>query len=549
MHRVTRRPADRTMSTLPTRIVRHSTFVSLFAVAVASQASAQASRPDEPSVIRVGTSRQVFVDRTLLPQSQNVELRVHPPCKTGEMTIKPEHPWEQGIGPYSCVMEIEGVYHMWYHAMSAANWNDDQLVGAICYARSKDGIRWEKPVLGIAEYKGSRENNIVLGFGAGGVNIWQEGMMVFLDPNAPADERFRLVMNLKHVAPGVHLFSSPDGLHWSLTQKSLITARPQEKGHHLDSQNVLFWDPARRKYVTYVRYNSNRAGSQGRSVARAESDRLGGFPVAQDMQVVFGPDSTDLMHGQTNAVDYYTSEAIKYPWAADAYYMFPTTYYHYLWGESREFKDNVPTNAGPLHTQFAASRDGIRWERFERAPFVDLGIRGEFDCYASRMIYGLVPATDGKHMYMYYLGSDWLHGWDRDDRNKKLLTEAGLAPPHNTTIISRVVLRRDGFVSVRGAYTGGEFTTPPLVFDGRQLVVNIDTSATGVAGVELQDAGGTPIPGYTLADCDLIHTCNEISRKVTWAGRHDVSAWIGKPVRIRFSLRDTDLYAFEFQAN
>ncbi|HOA76047.1 MAG TPA: hypothetical protein PL151_09390 [Phycisphaerae bacterium] len=510
---------------------------------------AAATQPNAPAPLQVGRSRQVFVDRTFLAAASGVELRVHPPRKTGEATIRPEHAWEKGIGPYSCVLEIDGRYHMWYHAMSAENWNADALVGAICYARSTDGIHWEKPWLGITEYQGSRDNNIVLGFGAGGVNIWQEGMMVFVDPTAPADERFRLVMNLKHVAPGVHVFSSPDGLHWRLTHRSLITARPQAKGHHLDTQNVLFWDAARGRYVAYVRYNSNLPGSQGRSIARTESPWLGGFPVVQDMQVVLGPDAQDLMHGETNAVDYYSSGALRYPWAADAYYMFPVAYYHYLRGVHREFGDEVPTNAGPLHTQFAASRDGIHWERFDRRPFVDLGLRGEFDCYAARMIHGLVPATDGRHMYMYYLGSDWLHGWDRDDRNKRLLTGAGLAPPNNTTIISRLVLRRDGFVSVRGAYTGGEFITPPLTFEGDRLVVNVDTSATGTLRVELQDATGAAIPGYSLDECDLVHTANEINRVITWQGRSSLGDLSGKVIRIRFSIRDADLYAFQFMSD
>lgn len=525
----------------------HSILIGL-AIALGQSPTAAGGPASAPAALEIAGERQVFVDRTFLAAAQGVELCVHPPRKTGEPTIRPERPWETGgIGPYSCVMEIGGVYHMWYHTMSAANWNADKLVGAICYARSKDGIRWERPTLGLAKYQGSRENNIVLGFGAGGVEIWQEGMMVFVDPNAPADERFRLLINLKHVGSGLHLFSSPDGIRWRLTHTSIITARPQEKGHHLDTQNVMFWDPARRKYVAYVRYNSNTPGSQGRSIARAESDRLGGFPVAQDMQVVLGPDALDLTHEGANAVDYYTNETIRYPWAANAYYMFPTTYYHFMWGVTREFGKDVPTNAGPLHTQFAASRDGITWERFDRRPFVDLGLRGEFDCYAARTIHGLVPSTDGREMYMYYLGSDWLHGWDRDDRNKQLLTKAGLAPPHNTTIISRLVLRRDGFVSVRGAYTGGEFITPPMRFSGQRLVLNIDTSATGIARVELQDETGTPLPGYALAECDLIHTANEINRVVTWHGRSEVGSLTGRPVRIRFSLRDADLYAFEFE--
>ena len=32
----------------------------------------------------------------------------------------------------------------------------------VCYAESKDGLHWEKPSLGICEYNGSTDNNIIL---------------------------------------------------------------------------------------------------------------------------------------------------------------------------------------------------------------------------------------------------------------------------------------------------------------------------------------------------------------------------------------------------
>jgi hypothetical protein len=150
-------------------------------------------------------------------------------------------------------------------------------------------------------------------------------------------------------------------------------------------------------------------------------------------------------------------------------------------------------------------------------------------------------------MYMYYVGSDRLHGWGRDDRNNRLLTTAGLAPTETTSLISRVVLRRDGFVSARAAYTGGEFTTPLLRFTGRELVLNVDTSATGLVRCELLNAKGQPIDGYALADCDMIHTTNEIHRPVRWKGQSDVSPLAGQPVRLRVAFRDTDLYAFQFR--
>jgi hypothetical protein len=150
-------------------------------------------------------------------------------------------------------------------------------------------------------------------------------------------------------------------------------------------------------------------------------------------------------------------------------------------------------------------------------------------------------------MYLYYRGGDWLHGWDRNDNNRRLLTEAGLGAGRNLACLSRVVSRRDGFTSVRGAYTGGEFTTPPLTFRGRELVMNVNTSATGMVRVAILDETADPIEGFTAEQCDLIHTANEINRVVRWQGNSDIGRLGGKPVRLRFLVRNADLYAFQFR--
>lgn len=500
--------------------------------------------------LQVGDRRQVFVDHTFLADATNVTLIVHPPRKSGEMTVQPDRPWESGgIGPYSSVLHDGTMYRMWYHAMDSFQWDTGHTNGCICYATSTDGIRWEKPDLGLVEYQGSRRNNIVFGHGAHGVILGQDGGMVFLDPTAPATERFRLVCRFGPEGEGLRVYSSGDGIHWKLTHPSVITYRSEDKRHHLDSQNVIFWDDARKKYVAYVRYNRpERSTGRARTIARAESDHLGGFPQVQDMQVVFQPDDLDLKEDGVPAVDFYMSAAIKYPWAEDAYFMFPTAYYHYS-GRLPEFAKQVPINAGPLDSQFAASRDGITWERFDRQPFVPLGMKGEFDWGCARVFWGLVPDTTGREMYLYYRGGDWLHGWDRNENNKRILMAAGLGATQNVACISRLIARRDGFTSVRGAYPGGEFTTPPLVFTGNQLLLNVDTSATGQVRVGLLDEDGRPLAGFAPKECDLIHTANEINRRVSWRGRSDLSELAGRPVRIRFLLRNADLYAFQFARN
>ncbi|MEP0844023.1 MAG: hypothetical protein HRF43_15075 [Phycisphaerae bacterium] len=498
--------------------------------------SAAAGADQAPGVLDIGSRRQVFIDRRFLEKSRNVELVVHPPVKTGEMTLVADRPWESGVGIYNSVLEENGTYHMWYEGG----------VGT-CYARSKDGITWEKPALGLTEYQGDRRNNIVIGHSAAGTEAVAEGGMVFIDPNAPPEQRFR--MTLKMIEPPfVDLYSSPDGVHWKRTHEKILSFSPPDgKPQHLDTQNVIIWDDRINRYVAYMRRNVRVDGPRFRTVSRSESPVLGGFQEAQAAPIVIAPDDQDAKVGPHVLVDYYTNGVIKYPWAQDAYYMFPAVYFHFVPGVMAEFPKEVPRNAGTLHTQFAAGRDGVHWERFDRRPFVRLGLKGAFDDKGARIMYGVVPSRDGREMYMYYIGTSHAHGWERDERNKQLLTAAGLQAGDGPEAISRLVLRRDGFVSARAAYAGGEFTTEPLKFSGRELVLNVDTSATGMLRCELQDETGRPLPGHSLDDCDLIHNANEINRQVRWKGRSDVSSLVGRPVRLRVVYRDTDLYAFQFR--
>ena len=109
----------------------------------------------------------------------------------------------------------------------------------------------------------------------------------------------------------------------------------------------------------------------------------------------------------------------------------------------------------------------------------------------------------------------------------------------------RATLRRDGFVSADAGFHGGELTTPPLRFDGERLELNCDCGGGGWLQVEIQDDAGRPLEGYTATDCDPV-VANAIAATVTWRGHASVAALAGRPVRLRFGMRDTKLYAFQF---
>ena len=113
------------------------------------------------------------------------------------------------------------------------------------------------------------------------------------------------------------------------------------------------------------------------------------------------------------------------------------------------------------------------------------------------------------------------------------------------TRLRRYTLRVDGFVSVQAPLSGGEVITKPLTFHGGKLEINFSTSAAGSVRVELQDADRKPIAGYRLDDCHL-QFGDELDRTVSWKAGADVSKLAGQQVRLRFELKDADLYSFRF---
>ena len=105
--------------------------------------------------------------------------------------------------------------------------------------------------------------------------------------------------------------------------------------------------------------------------------------------------------------------------------------------------------------------------------------------------------------------------------------------------------RRDGFVSMTNASLPGigdpgTLTTKPLVTDGKALHVNADVHAKGSLTVEVLDAAGNPIPGYTSHPGQG----RPVDAQVRWKGGRTLAALAGQQIKLRFSLVNTDLYAY-----
>jgi hypothetical protein len=122
---------------------------------------------------------------------------------------------------------------------------------AICYAASKDGIKWEKPELGLAEFEGSRQNNIVWR-GPHGAGVFKD------DHDADPARRHKAFFQ------GVNVAFSADGIHWG---KAIACPEIKVAG---DTHNNALWAPTLGKYVAITR--TWGGADRVRQVARTESD-------------------------------------------------------------------------------------------------------------------------------------------------------------------------------------------------------------------------------------------------------------------------------------
>ena len=150
---------------------------------------------------------------------------------------------------------------------------------------------------------------------------------------------------------------------------------------------------------------------------------------------------------------------MKYDRAPGVYLMFPSRYVY-----ERSPNPDWTYSPGVNDIVFMSSRDGLRFDRSLRDAFIRPGL--DQNNWHDRGVYietGILQ-TSPTEISLYGM------------ENSHLPSQR----------ILRYTLRTDGFVSVNAGYAGGELTTVPVVFEGRELEVNYSTSAVGSIRVEIQ---------------------------------------------------------------
>jgi hypothetical protein len=479
----------------------------LFAVLLAGAVPSLAAKPP----IDLGARRELFVDHYLINRLDGTTLELQRPVDQGPV-LAFDKPWEGPFCGYVTVIRDAGRFRAYYRGLPAAG-KDGGSREVTCVAESEGGRRWTKPTLGLFEVDGTRENNVIL---AGAASA-SHNFSPFLDarPGVPAAERYKALGGV--MSSGLFAFASADGLRWRKLHDAPVLAKGQVPFPYMfDSQNVAFWSAAESFYVGYFRVFKDGV----RRIARTTSPDFLTWSAPVLMAYRHGNGPAPVEHLYTNQTHPYFRAPHLYVGVAARFMpgrqVLTAEQARALRVDPGYFKD---TSDAVLLT----TRGGDHFDRTFLEGFVRPGVGPQN--WVSRTNYpALNVVPTGPAEMSLYVAQDY-------------------AQP--TAHLRRYSLRLDGFAAVRAPYRGGELLTKPFTFTGRRLLLNVATSAAGGVRVEVQDADSRPIPGLTLADArELIG--NEVERVAAWKAGEDVSSLAGRPVRLRFVMKDADLFALRF---
>lgn len=474
----------------------------------------------------LGLRRELFVDHLLIDRMDNTVLKLHEPV-CGGMAIRIDKPWEGPVNFGSTLIHHRGRYHLYYRGLELEG---DRSV--LCVATSDDGLTWTKPALGLIAHRGRKDTNIVGPDGDDANCEYNSAPWVDMRPGVPDDERIKATTSeplsgerhtsyLDPAGPKRLVFwASADGFRFRKLdpQPDLVS----DLRNCFDGGNTMFWSEAEQQYVLYYRWYDAEWGRGYRSVARTTSKDL----------MTWTP-SEPMTYGDSPREQFYVNNTQPY-FRAPHLYIAPAA--RFMEGrraitEEQSRAIGLKTSHGHSYANdcsdavLLTSRAGSTvYDRTFMETFIRPGLgAGNWVSRTNYPLTGILPAgPDRLQMYVtrHYMQDSW----------------------H----IERLLLRTDGFASVSAPWAGGEMVTRPFTFAGSRLEINYRTGAPGFVRVEIQDAAGRPVAGRTLEDCTEI-IGDEISRIVSWKQGPDVGQLAGKSVRLRFVMKDADLFSLRFK--
>ena len=475
--------------------------------------------------------KQLFIDDHLIAETHGVRKQLNQPVKYGKNPVlKRDKPWEMSGPSYATIIydSEEKLFKVWYE-----NWTQQKESSTVLlYATSLNGVDWRKELI-----DKEKRTNLVAHPNIPGIQA--EGIMKDRLETDPA-KRYKMLFSCRPDGTEKSLMTSAaysaDGIQWTAYPKLPIIP-------FSDTQICPFWDARHQRYVAILRFGPPNT----RIVSRIESED---FVAWSSKVTIIRRTKMDL---PLNTQFYQTA-----PFAYGNYYFGVMAAYH---NESLKpiTKEAPWTDRKNLHLIY--SRNGLTWSRVGKngaiparelsqdkdwkqiamdAVFLPYGKKDkQWDWGTVSPIFTPEPIIVNDEIWFYYIGLDAKNWWTWSGDPPKL----DPMPKHPNPGIGLAKLRIDGFVSIDAGAEMGSLTTRPLVFLGDTLVVNANAKG-GSLVIEALDARGAVIPGFAASDCKPI-TSDSVRHVVNWKGSPDCDLLQGRPITLRFLLKQTKLYAFE----
>lgn len=494
----------------------------------------------------------LFVDDREVQNYKNLLRILNKPKKHPNPVLEVDQPWEgcrtQAWG--SVIQEPDGLLRMWY--MSFPTRTPDELdCGGYGYAESRDGIHWEKPPLGVSEFRGSKDNNIFYPMSPDGKNWCDEHLarqhlglpahdeegnrigvlnnldglnVVRDDTDSDPQRRYKLIANMQdhrmwaYAYPqkypnvtkadmeeaneifGQYMDTSPDGIHWTGKPRRILKAR---FGDYMlvsrDERNQRWW------------LNERTVTLTGRNAALRTSTDLTKWS-----------DPADLIFESTPDMGY----GKAWQWHGG---FTPFNYGNMNLGLLEKW-----SHAGMGDTcELVCQREGETWQRVApNNPFLDVGAEDDFD---RTLIYPThnEPVRIDDILYIYYTGA----GNGKRNEDGPIPMSIGVA----TIGLDRFA----GFAHSRDE--PGLLLTKPIFIEHSRLQVNVESHFSPFSDslrVSVHDINGDNIPGYTLEESVVDHHAEGIRKPAYWKGRSTLNELKGKKVHLQFEVKGAILYSY-----
>jgi hypothetical protein len=460
---------------------------------------------NRPDIVPIDVGRQLFVDDFLIEKTDLRRTYHHAQKFVGNPILKAETPKERDGGKRPGVaLHSGGVWYdhrdRWFKMWYMPGW-----YGGTAFARSRDGLAWERPILDLVPGTNlipDPDPSPELIRGTNHVRIdW------FATDEA---QRFRGLQFYRNgLMARVH--TSMDGIRWS----------PGTPTGPLDDKNTFFYNPFRKRWVFSIKASHAALKFRARSYFEHKDFVNGVRWGKQDPVFWVRADDLDQPAPETGDVpELYDLECVPYESLIVGLF------------QIHKGPDNKICAEGkfPKLTELMLgfSRDGFHWHRPDRRAFIGpTKQRGDWE-----RTYIEVPGGGflvvGDYLYFYYSAYSG---------------EAPTGPDLYAGAATGVAfLRRAGFASMDANASGGTLTTRPVRFGGSHLFVNADVP-DGELRAEVLDVDGKVVAPFSLKNSVPL-TANTTRQSLRWQGADDLRKIAGQVVRLRFHLKNGQLFSF-----